>query len=1105
MRMGVGPCPAKIMLVGEAYGEYEERQGEPFVGASGQELNRMLHEAGIMRSECYVTNLVNARPPMNDIGAWIAAKKKDITFEHTPLRDKMVKPIIQLGYASLLKEIELIQPNVIVALGNASLWALTGAWGISKWRGSLLRQDGNSNLPKVIPVYHPAYIIRDWSSRAITVNDLKKVKREMLSSQYNHEPKWQFRLRPSFLAVLEILQELKTRLDTGEHLWIDLDLETRAGHIACCGLSWSLQDAISIPFMCVENSSGYWSEAEEPLVVYAIYQVACHPNVKIRWQNGLYDAQYTYRHWHFVPRGAQDTMISHHTAFAGLPKRLDFQSSMYCNHHVYWKDDGKTWSKDTGEDQLWSYNCVDCVRTREVGEVEARNIQALDLQPVEDFQQALFWPVLQAMQRGIRVDVRRRNLFAMELQEEMSKREEFFREILGHPLNPRSPKQMAELFYGDFLQRPVMTRAKKGNPSHATCDDDALQTIVQREPLLKPLVKAIQEYRSLGVFLSTFVLAKLDVDGRLRCSFNICGTETYRFSSSENAFGSGCVPGNAEVLTKDGWVRIDSIRPGIQIAQYDKGDITFEACSPFKTEYQGDWYIGKGEQFDVKYTDGHRVPYLTKYLDWSGCAPAALVSTKSNIAIPLSGRLRNGIITFSYPRLLVSVLADGSYEGNLVRISFKKKRKIERFIHLADTYGIDYWENSTKPEYRRFVFRRPADWPSEKKWGTWVYNLEENCAETMIEESKYWDAHIRGESFMFLSADKFQADLVATLAHLTGRAATIRRMEQSKESWSDTTMWFVNIKPRNYARIDKKHWSKESYAGDVYCVTVPSSYFLMRYNEKICITGNTNFQNIPKGSEEDGLSLPNVRKIFVPDPGFTFFDMDLDRADLQVVVWEADDAELKEALRLGVDMHLLNAYTLSGKDLPPLEELVEGHPRYMDWRIPYKKERQLAKSFIHGTNYGGGARTMAIAAGVTVHQADRFQKIYFGRYPGIKHWHDRTFDQLTKHHFVSNAFGYRRYYFDRTDGLLPEALAWQPQSTVACVINRAWANIYENLPEVQVLLQVHDSLAGQFPTHLTSRLLPQIRAQSLITIPYDDPLIIPVGIKTNDESWGGCV
>ena len=147
---------------------------------------------------------------------------------------------------------------------------------------------------------------------------------------------------------------------------------------------------------------------------------------------------------------------------------------------------------------------------------------------------------------------------------------------------------------------------------------------------------------------------------------------------------------------------------------------------------------------------------------------------------------------------------------------------------------------------------------------------------------------------------------------------------------------------------------------------------------------------------------------------------------------------------------------------------------------------------------------MAIAAGVTVAQADRFQKIYFGKYPGLKAWHNRTEEQLRKHRFVTNQFGYRRFYFDRIDGLLPEALAWIPQSTVAIYINKVWERINTNLwPEVQVLLQVHDSLVGQFPTHLKSQSIRKLQYEaSQIIIPYEDPLIIPLGVKTSDRSWG---
>ena len=95
--------------------------------------------------------------------------------------------------------------------------------------------------------------------------------------------------------------------------------------------------------MCVEDREGYWDLEEEAQIVHLLYRVLTHPKVAVRWQNGLYDAQYTYRHWHFIPRGAQDTMISQHTAFVALPKSLDFLASLYCKHYVQWKPDKSHW------------------------------------------------------------------------------------------------------------------------------------------------------------------------------------------------------------------------------------------------------------------------------------------------------------------------------------------------------------------------------------------------------------------------------------------------------------------------------------------------------------------------------------------------------------------------------------------------------------------------------------------------------------------------------------------------------------------------------------------------------------------------------------------
>jgi DNA polymerase I-like protein with 3'-5' exonuclease and polymerase domains len=103
---------------------------------------------------------------------------------------------------------------------------------------------------------------------------------------------------------------------------------------------------------------------------------------------------------------------------------------------------------------------------------------------------------------------------------------------------------------------------------------------------------------------------------------------------------------------------------------------------------------------------------------------------------------------------------------------------------------------------------------------------------------------------------------------------------------------------------------------------------------------------------------------------------------------------------------------------------------------------------------------------------------------------------------VENRFGYRWYIFDRLDSIIPEAIAWRPQSTVSIVINRIWLNIYKNLPDVQVLLQVHDSLCGQIPKNVVTSRVPQIIDQARIVIPYEDPLVIPFSLKTSEKSWG---
>lgn len=235
------------------------------------------------------------------------------------------------------------------------------------------------------------------------------------------------------------------------------------------------------------------------------------------------------------------------------------------------------------------------------------------------------------------------------------------------------------------------------------------------------------------------------------------------------------------------------------------------------------------------------------------------------------------------------------------------------------------------------------------------------------------------------------------------------------------------------------------------------------------------------------MKLPNIRKLFTPDPNCILFDSDLQQADAQVVAWEANDDDLKAIFRdPSLDLHDENCKTVFG--------------HYPVGR--YKSLRKRVKAGVHATNYGSSARTLGRTLGITTHEATKFQRTWFGAHPGIKEWHDRTLSQLQASRTIRNAFGYKRYYFDRIEGVLPQALAWIPQSTVALTINKGMLNLDKDVPQVELLLQVHDSVVGQYPKFCDPLIRPRIRDALLIPIPYDDPLVIGVDLTISSVSWG---
>jgi uracil-DNA glycosylase len=156
---GTGNPDADLMFIGEGPGYYEDKQGEPFVGAAGQLLNRMLEEIGVRRADVRITNVILCRPPGN----------------RDPMPDE-----VETCAPWLREQIELVDPRVIVTLGNfATRFMLDKPVSISRVRGQRFPLEGRT----VIPTFHPAAILRgggEASTQMVALrSDFQEIKRSL--------------------------------------------------------------------------------------------------------------------------------------------------------------------------------------------------------------------------------------------------------------------------------------------------------------------------------------------------------------------------------------------------------------------------------------------------------------------------------------------------------------------------------------------------------------------------------------------------------------------------------------------------------------------------------------------------------------------------------------------------------------------------------------------------------------------------------------------------------------------------------------------------------------------------------------------------------------
>lgn len=375
-----GPPNPKMLMVGEAWGADEDSMRLPLVGTSGKENWKMLGEAlpdvypelhaqameeilaapwglawigsrdpWLHAAGIGFTNVLNARPPNNDLKQW-CAKKADLgpTYPYPPLSmGQYLRPEFFHHLKRLHEEVQALRPNVVVLMGNTACWAFLQKTAITSLRGTT--QWSHKFGVKCLPTFHPASLLYEgqWKQRPVIIADYMKAYRESGFPEIRR-PKRSVLVNPTLQEVRDWIGRTLAKRPP----YLAVDLETSGGMIDTAGFASSPSDALVVPFGPHRVKKGnnyvlikpqrdgklvnsYWSFEEEREVWWLIVELLSSSIPKL-FQNGMYDLQYLLKMGIAPTNCLHDTMLAWHSLYPELPKSLGFLGSILTND-IAWK------------------------------------------------------------------------------------------------------------------------------------------------------------------------------------------------------------------------------------------------------------------------------------------------------------------------------------------------------------------------------------------------------------------------------------------------------------------------------------------------------------------------------------------------------------------------------------------------------------------------------------------------------------------------------------------------------------------------------------------------------------------------------------------------
>ncbi len=495
----------KLAIVGEAPGAEEETLGKPFMGASGRLLSAVLAQSSILRSACLVGNICQQRPPNNQI------------FQFDWLGEE-----IQSGLAQLKQDIDEVNLNLCLLLGATPLKAAGIKHPISDYRGTVF-QCLDTTSPffarKCLATFHPAYVLRDYSVMPLFAFDIARARKQSLTPEH-HAPQRTYELG---LSAAEICQRLEA-VTSHELVSIDIEGGIEQG-VTCVGISTNHRTGFII-------SLNDYASSEQGRLIQSLSRVLSSSTIPKVLQNSLYDNFVLSWLWKLPIRNVvHDTMLSGWEIYPELPKALGVQTSIWTEEPFY-KFERKIDDKSTH----YTYCIKDALVTHEISTAH-QAVLSNSSKAHYNFNISLLPSLLYMELRGIKYDQNKANERKQEVEISQKELQSQIDQKAQAALNCNSPKQMIEALYGRLGYEPQYQKEKGRKTTKLTVDMEALLTLY-RHYNGDQFIMNILKWKSLDGQRKQLEIPT-DYDGRMRTSYNLVGTETGRFTSSEAPTGNG--------------------------------------------------------------------------------------------------------------------------------------------------------------------------------------------------------------------------------------------------------------------------------------------------------------------------------------------------------------------------------------------------------------------------------------------------------------------------------------------------------------------------------------------------------------------------------------